>query len=44
MKLGQDLGNQAAHPHQEFRGVHPGGQSNLAVANQRGSSSFAVAI
>ena len=23
LKLGQDLGNQAAHPYQEFRGVPP---------------------
>ena len=23
LKLGQDLGNRAAHPHQEFRGVPP---------------------
>ena len=24
LKLGQDLKNWAAHPHQEFQGVHPG--------------------
>ena len=23
LKLGQDFGNRAAHPYQEFRGVHP---------------------
>ena len=31
LKLGQDLGNRAAHPYQEFRGVYPPppGSNNL---------------
>ena len=33
LKLGQDLGNRAAHPYQEFQGVPPG---RLKQSNARG--------
>ena len=31
LKLGQDLGNRAAHPYQEFRGVPPRAESQLTA-------------
>ena len=38
LKLGQDLGNRAAHPYQEFRGVHPGAQQKLKAYKPWASS------
>ena len=33
LKLGQDLGNRAAHPYQEFRGVPPPGPHHKTFIN-----------
>ena len=33
LKLGQDLGNRAAHPYQEFRGVAPPGLGFTIIFN-----------
>ena len=35
LKLGQDLGNRAAHPYQEFRGVPPRGCTHLVLGQCR---------
>ena len=32
LKLGQDLGNRAAHPYREFRGVPPRGNNFLQLS------------